>query len=109
MEGRAPFEERIKAWSHGPVVPSVYHEYKAFGGSVLPPPDADDFSWDEIDEPTTEFLMGVWKAYGGFSATRLRNMTHAELPWQAAFAWPGDSVEIELSDMIRQFAGSVTE
>jgi uncharacterized phage-associated protein len=79
------FDDRIQAWSHGPVVPTVYHEYKAFGRDDIVLDDTDDFQWDQVDEQTTEFLMRIWNTYGGLAAWRLRNMTHDEAPWRDHF------------------------
>jgi uncharacterized phage-associated protein len=54
--GHALFEEPIQAWSHGPVVPGVYHEYKWAGAGPLTLPDDDPFRWDDVDPQTSEFL-----------------------------------------------------
>lgn len=32
VNGRLLFEERFEAWPYGPVLPSVYREYSAYGG-----------------------------------------------------------------------------
>lgn len=79
---RPLFLDQIQAWSHGPVVPAVYYEYKDSGSQNIHLPDADPFEWDHIDPDTAEFLSKVWNTYGGYSAGRLRNMTHEEKPWQ---------------------------
>lgn len=34
--GNKLFEDEIEAWDFGPVVPSVYHEYKIFGSACIP-------------------------------------------------------------------------
>ena len=45
-ERHAPvFTEPIQAWSHGPVVPPVYHEYKRFGRTTIELADNDPFVW----------------------------------------------------------------
>jgi uncharacterized phage-associated protein len=86
--GHRLFTEHIQAWSHGPVVPDVYHEYKSFGSGPVQLPESDTFQWDEVDPQTTQFLSEVWNTYGGYSAGRLRNMTHGEQPWKQS--WRGD-------------------
>lgn len=80
--GASLFRDDIQAWSHGPVVPEVYHSYKSSGGSTIVLPHTDPFTWDDVDAATASFLVKVWNTYGGFSAGRLRNMTHEESPWQ---------------------------
>jgi uncharacterized phage-associated protein len=76
------FSDKIQAWSHGPVVPAVYHEFKDCGSSTIALDDDDPFAWDDVDPATTDFLSRVWNTYGGYSAGRLRNMTHEEPPWR---------------------------
>lgn len=77
------FDEPIHAWEHGPVVKSLYHEYKEYGSNAIPIPVGFDcaahFSNDEL-----ELLNEVWNVYGQFSAWKLRNMTHEEPPWKEA-------------------------
>ena len=74
------FEEDIHAWQHGPVVPSVYFKYKDFGsnGITLPEPS----SLIELTEEEESIFEQVYNAYGQFSALKLREMTHQELPWR---------------------------
>ncbi len=46
------FEEPILAWAHGPVVESVYHEYKAYGSSGIE--FDEDFNFDSIESDDHE-------------------------------------------------------
>ncbi|NOT58990.1 MAG: SocA family protein [Acidobacteria bacterium] len=74
------FPEAIEAWGHGPVVPTLYQSFKAYGSQPLPCPVDLDFS---IYSPETkELLDEVYSVYGQFSAWKLRNMTHEEPPWK---------------------------
>ena len=93
--GEPLFDEKIKAWSHGPVVPQVWHEYKHAGSNSLPGPDASEFSWDDVKPDDTDFLVSVWNRYGGYSAWFLRNKTHQEAPWIDAFANPSDEISLD--------------
>jgi uncharacterized phage-associated protein len=85
ITGEPLFAEPIEAWAHGPVVPILYRSFKQHGSESLPPPengiDLDSYSKDERD-----LLDEVFSVYGQFSASKLRNMTHAEPPWQDAYA-----------------------
>ncbi len=108
---RPLFDEPIQAWSHGPVAPSVYREYKGFGSSSIELPDSDPFEWEHVDPATTEFLGKVWNTYGGFSAGRLRNMTHDERPWRKHWRDDERNIVIPQADMegyFRQFAETAT-
>lgn len=73
------FPEDVEAWQHGPVVPHVWHRFKACGAAPIEPVEfeRDAFTPEELD-----LLEEVYSVYGQFSAWRLRNMTHEEPPWQ---------------------------
>lgn len=85
VHGRPLFDEDIQAWSHGPVVPSVYRAFKDFRSAPVSLADDDPFEWDDVDSATSQFLAKVWNTYGGIAAWKLRNMTHAESPWSDHF------------------------
>lgn len=76
------FEDRIEAWLYGPVVPNLYREYKKYGSAPIPNPEDMDFS--KFNDEEREFLDEVYDVYGQFSAWKLRNMTHEDVPWRAA-------------------------
>lgn len=97
------FREPIQAWSHGPVVREVYHEFKKFGSGDVALDDADPFDWPHVDSETTQFLIDIWDKFGGIAAWRLRNMTHAETPWQEHFEDGVRNVEIPPDSMARYF------
>jgi uncharacterized phage-associated protein len=82
MYDKPLFPEQIKAWMHGPVVPSLYHEYNQFGANSIPIPTDVDFS--KYSNIVKEFLNEVYKVMGQYSAWKLRNTTHEEPPWKNA-------------------------
>jgi uncharacterized phage-associated protein len=74
------FDENIVAWKYGPVVESVFHEFKGYGADAIYPDedfDSSIFKPEEID-----LIKEVYEVYGQFSALKLMNMTHEESPWQ---------------------------
>ncbi|KQV60124.1 hypothetical protein ASC95_01200 [Pelomonas sp. Root1217] len=77
------FGERLEAWTHGPVVPDVYHLFKSYGSGPIPLPG--DFDPMSLDAGTRELLDEVYEVYGQYSAWKLRNMTHDEDPWKDAY------------------------
>ncbi len=83
--GKPLFNEEIEAWSHGPVVADVYHEFKGRGSSDLNLSPDDPFTFDLIDVQTQQYLLQVWGAYAKFGAWSLREMTHKEAPWLSIF------------------------
>lgn len=74
------FDEDMQAWAHGPVVPSVYHEFKQYGFNSIPEYKGSE----EIEKASEEILSQVANIYGEFSAKRLEAMTHLEDPWRDA-------------------------
>jgi uncharacterized phage-associated protein len=78
------FPEDIAAWTHGPVVPELYRAYKDYGSSAIPIPTDVDFTI--YDQQTRELLDEVYQVYGQFSAWKLRNMTHDEMPWKTVYS-----------------------
>ncbi|MDB5578751.1 MAG: hypothetical protein JWR80_3927 [Bradyrhizobium sp.] len=77
------FNEPIEAWTHGPVVPELYHLYKDSGKEAIQP--VTDLDFNLYDKKDRKLLDEVYDYYGQFSAWRLRNMTHEEKPWKDAF------------------------
>ena len=92
---RKLFEEPIQAWQHGPVVPSLYHEFKHFrqrdiaGRAMEYDFDTADVTIpnvDETDERLQTVLDRVWDTYKPYSAVSLRNMTHRPgTPWSETY------------------------
>ena len=91
------FDETIKRWEHGPVVLQVWQEYRDYGASALPVPEAVDFS--QITREQKELINEVYETYGQFSAWKLRDMTHNEPPWK----YTDENEEITHADLSRYF------
>lgn len=86
---RPLFPNEIRAWTHGPVVVDVYHEYKNHGSATIPRQTCD---LDALTQEEKELLDEVYQVYGQYSAWKLRNMTHEEAPWIAAYDRGADTV-----------------
>ena len=74
---RPLFDEDMEAWPHGPVVPSVWHQFKEHGWQPLPQGGDSEGIYGESDK----VLVQVLDIYGSFSAKKLEAMTHSERPW----------------------------
>ncbi len=74
------FEEDFQAWSHGPVLPSIYENYKQYGYDTIPVCSCDNEFTNEI----ISLLEDIKSIYGEKSAKYLENLTHSELPWLEA-------------------------
>lgn len=100
--GKKLFAEPIEAWRHGPVVPSVYHEFKYFGKEPITSraicvDDAFEYGREEprIEQngPVVDILDKVWAAYRRFSGWSLREKTHAVgTPWDKSYTEGHNSV-----------------
>ncbi|WP_419234568.1 Panacea domain-containing protein [Rickettsia endosymbiont of Nabis limbatus] len=73
------FEEEIKAWKHGPVVPALRSIFGSFRDNVIPLPGEIDFAI--YDLATKKLLHKVYSFYGEHSAAYLRNLTHTHSIW----------------------------
>lgn len=83
--GKPLLNEQVQAWDYGPVVPSVYHEFKKFGSGRIEQYGTDfDFSKGEIitpripldDKQTLALLDKIWEVYGKYTGIQLSNLTH---------------------------------
>ena len=75
------FSDAIEAWEYGPVVPKIYRMFKHFGSNSI----IGSTNESNLKDEDKENLKKVWDAFGGYSATRLVNITHAHSPWKEAF------------------------
>ena len=77
---RPLFFDDIEHWQHGPVIPSLWRQYKGLGAGPIPVPrqQLDPYLFtSEI----RDVLDQVFMMYGPLSAVELRNQTHRESPW----------------------------
>jgi uncharacterized phage-associated protein len=85
IHGRPLFDERIEAWTHGPVVPELYQLYRDNGKNPIPVPNGlilSDFR-QTLEDSEIELIEEVYEVFGQYAAWQLRNMTHEEAPWMA--------------------------
>ena len=105
------FEEPIEAWPFGPVVPHLWHEFKAYrnkpikGRSFDYNPDTNTvipLSVPNSDKATRDILEMTWQNYGHVKASALTRRTHAPgTPWQKTS--PHEVIRPE--DIAQQFLG----
>ncbi len=97
------FQEDFEAWTHGPVVRSLYDKFKECEWRSLPVPT--DQMPDVLAE-SRQILDEVWEQYGQFSASYLEELTHQEAPWIEARGdrEPGDRCSAIISkDSMRDY------
>jgi len=80
LQGSPLFNESIEAWEHGPVCPKLYQSLKRYGS--LPITASIDPEKIRLSEKERSIISMVYGAYGQYSASRLRRITHEEGPWK---------------------------
>ncbi|MBV8978680.1 MAG: SocA family protein [Alphaproteobacteria bacterium] len=107
--------EHPQAWNYGPVIPSIYHEFKNFGRGPIA-----GRAWDldysgvtpktilnaKIVEPHVdnepeiqEFLEQIWTVYGSKSAVYLSNLSHVPNgAWDKAYKAAGGNRNVDIPD-----------
>ena len=114
------FSEPIYAWRHGPVIESLYHEFKSFRASPITTYSVTlDLDTVELIEPRIDknekeenfILQTVWDVYKRYSATALRNKTHEPgTPWDEVYK-AGEQSSIEIPDSLikEHFSSKIRE
>lgn len=101
--GKALFDDKIEAWDHGPVVPTVYNAYKTYGDKPIQCYDADLAS--RVSPEAEEILFDVARKYGRYTASTLRNKTHASgTPWAQVYQKGQNHIEIPIQVIRDYFA-----
>lgn len=75
--------EQVEAWRYGPVIPSLYHEFKRFGaGSITLGPEDVEHAYQGLDGHTRSLVDRIWDVYGNYDGAQLSAMTHRDgTPW----------------------------
>ncbi|MFN3967753.1 Panacea domain-containing protein [Flavobacterium sp.] len=78
--------EDFEAWVHGPVIPSLYVQYKEFGWKPIVREDLVEGSFKKIEDTlhdsTKKLLSDISDEYFGLNAFELERLTHEEDPWK---------------------------
>ncbi len=114
------FADRIEAWKHGPVIPSLYHQFKVLGSKRIQDPAI--ITKDNVDEDlitietprldakkdryTLELLEAVYSIYSEATGWGLRNATHKEgTPWSQVYKDHNLYEEIPTDTIRRYYEG----
>jgi uncharacterized phage-associated protein/Zn-dependent peptidase ImmA (M78 family) len=76
------FPDPIEAWAYGPVVPSVYQEYRSNIFDAIPSPEI-KAALTSTEQNSVTIAIGL---YGDMSGPELINQTHYESPWKNAYS-----------------------
>ena len=100
------FQEKIEAWTFGPVVPVAYHEYKQFGNTDIPKITHyvkydDNNIWkskiieyndDMISEYDKKIISNLVDEFAKYSTTSLVNITHQQSPWLDVYQYGRNNI-----------------
>ena len=111
--------ESVEAWTYGPVIPDLYHEFKQWGNegirnraieihlsgagdSLLFREDVPSIDGECVDPIEVKSLLGrVWEVYKRFSAVQLSNMTHKEgTPWDVTWKKNDGKRSVSIDDSL---------
>ncbi len=82
LRGQCIFDETIEAWINGPVVPSLWTEFREYGKNPIPQPKGEDTC--SLNSEEIKLLDYLWGIYGELSASKLWKLSHKENPWKVA-------------------------
>ncbi len=112
LDGRKLFNEDIQAWRFGPVIPSIYHEFKKYGyGGVkemssIQDPVTNEIFFPEIESTDTDALQvlkAVKEEYGEISLTDLIGIVHDKgSPWDSFYNETKKNINIG-TDTIKKY------
>ena len=101
--------DAIEAWKFGPVIPSVYHEFKHFKSDPITSKSVIlDSDWSHSSEPTLsneedrKIVLLTWQLYRVISAKDLVNLTHMPgTPWSLTYS--PDQNRVISNDLIKRY------
>lgn len=86
------FDEDFQAWRLGPVIKSIYDEYKACGRQPITYID-DTFNIKDFSDEESNFLTDILVKYGFYSAQGLVKLSHKKGgPWATSYSEGENSI-----------------
>ena len=123
FSGEPLISETIQAWQYGPVIPTLYREFREYGNAAIGTPAVESGfqggrftvnvpKLDNCGQPAEEVerarqvIRKVWDTYGGFSSARLSNATHVPGgPWEKVYKEGSRSIPIPNEEIRKYFQG----
>lgn len=115
--GKELFSDKIYAFKYGPVVDTVYKQYKEYGYKPIDEETKDIDSKNIFEMPSrsrilfaengTEKVLSIdktLKKYGGLTASELVDLTHKQSsPWSVSYKSTGKSYSLIELDTIKKY------
>jgi len=109
ITGKPLLPEAVQAWQYGPVVPSIYHEFKKYGRQPITEMvfDSSTGTYPMPDnQELINFLEKIWNVYGNYDGLQLSALTHQpNTPWYITWHDQGGKKQAEVpisDDLIKQ-------
>lgn len=99
--GKYPLSEPFEVWKYGPVLPSVYSEFKPYGSSPISSYAKNAKNQSKIvDEDANPILSScidyVWHKYKHYSGPELARKTHQKSSgWYSAYQQYHDTISVK--------------
>lgn len=101
--GKRLVGEDFQAWDYGPVLPSLYHKFKAFGAKAVP-----NVFWGVPDISGTkegDMLDLAWENLREMTPGQLVETTHSGLgAWVRRYVPGAKQIKILTQDMVDEYA-----
>lgn len=93
--------EDVYAWQYGPVVPSVYFQFKHFGSQAI-----DSTNPVDLDCESEQIISDIVSVLGDYSGPQLVELTHREgSPWYRV--WDGSNNRLIPDAIIEQHYSAI--
>jgi uncharacterized phage-associated protein len=79
--GKPMFNDRIEAWIHGPVSPTVYRHYSHYNYNDISSVNNKIELINTLSNHDKQIIELVWELFGTFTGKELEHKTHEEIPW----------------------------
>ena len=75
--------EHVNAWQYGPVIPEIYHRFKAYGAKQINFADLPESKEpDSFDKESKDILHEVVDSFASFTGGQLSELSHRNgSPW----------------------------
>lgn len=77
LHGKPLIKENIKAYTYGPIIPSLYKKVKNYRSKPVSRKLWEPFFEPKFTEQEKSIIEQVYKQYGGFSGLQLSTLTHS--------------------------------
>lgn len=103
-QGRPLFDEKVRAWDHGPVVYEVFREHARCRTVTINDVSGDPSHLTALDMAVVDAVLD---SYGSLSGDQIEDLSHHETPWKAVYDGTSTTHSPVITDeaMIEYYSG----